>query len=96
MKVRLISEDGEIYEWRNVDTITEGFNKIYLFPPKEREQLLILYHSESLISDLENTHHTTDMVVIDNNDMCIERIEIVVERRLLPFDTYDISNRVRT
>lgn len=81
MKVRLIAEDGEIYEWRNVETITECFNKIYLFPPKEREQLLILYHSESLISDLENTHYTTDIVVIDNNDMCIERIEILVERR---------------
>lgn len=94
MKVRLIAEDGEIYEWRNVDTIQEGFNKIYLFPPKEREQLLILYHSESLISDLENTHHTTDMVVIDHNDMCIERIEIVLERRWVPFDTYDTSNRV--
>ena len=94
MKVRLIAEDGEIYEWHNVDTIQEGFNKIYLFPPKEREQPLILYHSESLISDLEDTHHTTDMVAIDNDDMCIERIEIVLERRWVPFDTYDISDRV--
>ena len=53
MKVRLIAEDGEIYEWRNVETIEEGFDKIFLFPPREREQCLFLYHSESLIDEME-------------------------------------------
>lgn len=93
MIVRLITGDGEIYEWHNVDIIQEGFDKTYLFPPKDREQLLQLYHSESLISEIENMHYSTDMVVIDNNDNHIERIEVLFERRW-HLDTYDISNGV--
>ena len=73
MKVRLISEDGEIYEWRNVETIEDGFDTIFLFPPREREQSLMLYHSESLISELEYTHVTRNYVAIDTNNMCIEK-----------------------
>lgn len=94
MKVRLIAEDGEIYEWRNVDTIQEGFEKIYLFPPREREQRLILYHSESLISEIENAHYSTDIVELDNNDTHIERIEVLFERRW-QLDEDDTGDRVR-
>lgn len=93
MNVRLIATDGEICEWRNVDTIQEGDEKIYLFPPKEREQLLTLYHSESLISELENTHQSIDYVALDINDTWIERIEVLFERRW-HLDTYDTSNGV--
>lgn len=93
MKVRLISEDGEIYEWRNVETIQEGDEKIYLFPPNEREQLLMLYHSESLISELEYTHISTEYEVIDILNMGIERIEVLFERRW-HLDTYNPGDRV--
>ena len=81
MKVCLVTKNGEMFEWRNVETIQEGFDTIYLFPPKEREQLLVLYHSESLISELENANYMTDMVALDIDDMFIERIELLFERR---------------
>lgn len=93
MKVRLITEDGEIYEWRNVETIQEGFEKIFLFPPKEREQSLMLYHSESLISELWYTHVTRNYVAIDINNMSIERIEVLFERRW-QLDEDDTGDRV--
>lgn len=93
MTVRLITKNGEIFEWRNVDTIQEGIETIFLFPPTEREQSVMLYHSESLIRELEYTHVTRNYVVIDINDRSIERIEVLFERRW-PLDTYDTSNRV--
>ena len=93
MKVRLISEDGEIYEWRNVETIQEGCDMIYLFPPKEREQRLILYHSESLISELKNTHISCDYEVIDIDKRGLKRIEVSFERRW-QLDKDDPGNRV--
>lgn len=80
MIVRLIAEDGEIFEWHNVETIEEGFDKIYLFPPRERDQLLVLYHSESLISELENANYMAEIISIDINDTPTERIELLFEK----------------
>lgn len=93
MIVRLIARDGEIYEWRNVDTIQEGFDKIYLFPPKEREQSVMLYYSESLTSEIEYTHVTRNYVAIDTNNIFIARIELLFERRW-QLDKDDTGDRV--
>lgn len=82
MKVRLIAEDGEIYEWRNVETIEEGFDTIFLFPPREREQCLFLYHSESLIDEMEKVKTTTDYVALNSSDHHIERIEVSFENKV--------------